>query len=148
MSTWSSNNSRTFSGLWPSANLQTFLTCNQLMAVHSSDLHDLHLRHQISEPFEDMNLKYGFISINTFQQFLCFWSNLPKVWNKTWPSLAAPWKQRKTQPHKTAVGELTQLELPLIPGSQKATRDQLQLVCAPNHNCTTAPVLEPDHLIK
>jgi len=44
--------------------------------------------------------------------------------------------------HKTAVGELNELQLTLIPGSQKTFISQLQLVHAPNHNFTTVSVLE------
>jgi hypothetical protein len=46
-----------------------------------------------------------------------------------------------------SVDEVIELDLPLIPGSQNTIRNQLQLVYAPNHNCTTASVLELYHLI-
>ena len=86
MCTWSSTHVRGIQwSLAITLTFHMFLTCNQLMAVHSLDLHDLHIPHWIFEPYEDMNLLYSFISINTFQQFLCFCSNFPK--SETKPDL-------------------------------------------------------------
>jgi len=69
------------------------------MAVHSLGLHNLRIPHRIFEPSEDMNLIYSFISMNIFQQFLCFCSNFPK--SETKPDLLWLRHDNKGKPNYT-----------------------------------------------